>query len=69
MEMKSVKSSNLSKVGYDEEQQLLVVEFHSGASWKYSDVTRTEYDALMSAPSIGSHFHTHIRSSKTATKL
>lgn len=68
MQMKAVSSTNLSEVGYDEAQQQLVVTFKSGGKWRYDNVTPSEYEALMNAPSIGSHFHTHIKSSKPATR-
>jgi len=38
IEMKAVKSSNVSAVGYDEENKTLQVKFRSGGIYQYMDV-------------------------------
>ena len=65
-----VVSSNLKSVGYDPKTKSLEVEFKGGGVHQYLDVSTGHHKALMSAPSIGSYFHEHIRSahkSKPAT--
>jgi len=64
MEMKKVDSSNLSKIGYDPEQELLVVEFVKGARYEYKGVPADIYKMLMNADSKGSAFHRFIRSNE-----
>jgi hypothetical protein len=62
---KSVKSSNLARVGYNADSQELGVEFHNGERWAYEPVTSGEHESLMSArPSMGSHFHKHIKTNR-----
>ena len=56
-----VDSSNLQSVGYDEQQQILEVEFRNGAVYQYYDCPKPIYDALMSAPSLGRFFNAQIR--------
>lgn len=62
MEMQAAASSNISHVGYDEATQTLHVTFKSGATYEYSGVSKSDYDKFVSASSMGSHFHQHIKS-------
>ncbi len=61
MQRKSVSSSNLSSVGYDEAARILEIEFHSGRIYQYSGVPDGVYRQLMSAASHGSYFAHHIK--------
>lgn len=56
-----VTSSNIKSVGYDEPTRVLEIEFNKGLVYQYSPVTLAAYQELISAPSIGKHFHTHIK--------
>lgn len=68
-EMVSVISSNLQSVGYDEEAQVLRVQFKGGATWDYQGVSRKEYGDLLGAPSVGKHFNQHIKLTKVGSKV
>lgn len=68
MERDPVKSSNIVSIGYDKDANRLEVEFKSGGVYQYHGVTQEEYDSLMGADSIGSFFHSHIRSQYLAHK-
>ncbi len=59
--MEPVSSSNVESVGYDEENQILYVRFLSGLLYMYKNVNKPEYEALLSAPSIGSYLHRNIK--------
>jgi len=61
MERILVESSNLESVGYDEENEILEVEFKSGAVYRYYDVPPEVYEELMTADSHGSYFYWNIR--------
>ena len=54
-------SSNIRSVGYDDDARTLHITFHSGKSYTFESVPRDEYDYLLSAESVGSHFHSNIR--------
>lgn len=57
MERKQVKSSNIKSIGYDEEKKLLQIEFrNTGSLYEYSNIEKSMYEELMSAPSVGSYF-------------
>ena len=54
MQLTSVKSTTLAAVGYEEAQQLLVLEFRNGDIYHYFDVPAAVQQALMKAPSAAS---------------
>lgn len=69
MQHTTVQSSTIKSVGYDPASRELEVHFASGGRYRYQDVDAKTHAALMSAPSIGGHFHKHIRPKFTGTKL
>lgn len=64
-----VQSSAIEAVKYEDVSHELFVQFKSGHLYKYADVSHKEFQALMSADSLGKHFHAHIRSAKHFTKF
>ena len=46
-----VSSSRIASVGW--ENNTLEVEFHNGAVYQYYNVTQSEYNNFMNAPSLG----------------
>lgn len=69
MERQSVSSSNLATVGYDEEKEILEIEFNHGGVYEYYDVPKEEYEALMNANSLGSYFFHNIRDGYEYSKI
>ena len=69
VEMQYVDSSNINAVGYDEDKEALLVEFNSGDTYQYENVPEQAYRDLMDAESMGSHFHTFIRSVYEYSKI
>jgi hypothetical protein len=65
MDMQPVESSNIKAVGYDQPNGTLRVQFLSGATHDYPDVSSAEYASFLAADSKGKHFHRHIRSRKS----
>ena len=61
MEMTPVTSSNLHSVGYDPATKDMHVRFHSGNTATYRNVPPETHQAFVSAPSVGKHFHQHIK--------
>ena len=61
MERKSVSSSNLNSVGYNEGEQILEIEFNSGGVYQYFNVPAEKYQSLMSASSHGKYFAAFIK--------
>jgi lysyl-tRNA synthetase class 2 len=59
--MPALDSTAIKAVDYDPTTRRLGVTFTTGRHYTYFDVPQTEYDALMSAPSAGEYFNTHIR--------
>ena len=52
-----VNSSSLRALGYDPEQQVLEVQFSSGALYRYEAVPPEAVQALLEADSLGRHFN------------
>ena len=57
----SVVSSNLESVGYDNANQILEIQFHSGGIYQYFAVPESVYQELMSASSHGGYFAAYIK--------
>lgn len=57
---RSVDSSNVRAVGYDDSKQILHVEFLNGGRYIYFDVPFEDYNALVEAPSIGRFLNARI---------
>jgi hypothetical protein len=64
-----VESSNIKSVGYDPEAKLLEIQFANGGRYQYADVSPEQHQALVTAPSVGSHFAKHILKAFTGTKV
>lgn len=61
IELKPVRSSNISAVGHDPVSSTLAVKFTSGKVYHYHDVPADVHAGLLEAESIGSHFAKNIR--------
>lgn len=61
MERQSVRSSNLASIGYDEENNILEIEFNHGGIYQFSNVPFDVYEELMNASSHGTYFSANIR--------
>lgn len=61
IKLNNLGSSNIESINYNESEQLLFVEFHSGGVYKYSGVPREVFDAMSNAESVGKAFHSLIR--------
>ena len=61
IEMIPVTSSNISHIGYDKDNHILRVRFKDSGEYDYAGVTHEEVADMAQAPSIGSHFHKHIK--------
>jgi len=61
MERTSVVSSNLKSVGYDEENEILEIEFLQGGVYQYLNVPQSVYDGLMKASSHGQYFDRNVK--------
>lgn len=61
MRMIALESTTLATAGYDELEQVLQLQFRTGAVYRYRGVPSPIYLALIQAPSKGQHFHQTIR--------
>lgn len=56
----SVDSSNINSIGYDEEEQILEIEFDNGI-YHYFNVPSQIYQSFLIANSHGKYFHENIK--------
>jgi hypothetical protein len=61
IEFKEVNSSQINKVGYDEDNNVLVIEFSTGVKYEYYDVPDHIYYDMLNAASIGRYMNQYIR--------
>ena len=61
MDMKGVKSSMISHVGYDEKTRQLAVRFSNGNIYNYQGVPPATHTELVAAKSVGRHFGIAVR--------
>ena len=59
--MKSVKSSQIKSVGYDQDSSTLYVEFSNGVIYQYYGISPDRHYLMMGAESIGKYFRDKIR--------
>jgi len=69
MDRKPVSSSNIKAIGYNEEENLLEIEFQTGAVYQYQGVNILLFNELMSASSIGSFFAKTIKYQFATNKI
>jgi hypothetical protein len=62
------KSSTIEAIGYEPTTQLLKVKFKSGGLYHFDGVSAAEHHKLITAASVGKHFHKHIKGSFKSTK-
>jgi KTSC domain len=69
-----VESSNIAAIGHDPATNTLHVEFKgcNGAPnrlYEYRGISAAEHQSLINAPSIGYHFHAHVRLHNRGTRI
>lgn len=67
--LREVNSSNIKAIGYDAGSGDLYVQFSSGSMYRYRSVPSQKHLDLINAPSIGSFFSDHIKTSYPFVKL
>lgn len=65
----NVESSSIEAIKYEKGLNTLVVLFKSGQLYRYNDISPTEFNDLLNADSVGSHFAKHIRNNKQFVKF
>ena len=61
MRAKTIHSSMIQRIVFDEEAGTLLVSFRSGLRYIYEGVPRAIYDALGKAASAGRFFNEHVK--------
>ncbi len=61
VEMVEVEASNVSKIGYNDKEKILGVEFNNETLYYYLDIPKEHYDEMLKCKSIGSYMHRNIK--------
>lgn len=61
MNHEPVKSSTIKSIAYDYGMQRMEVKFHKSGTYVYEDFPHQEYEKLMNADSLGTHFNNNIK--------
>jgi hypothetical protein len=64
IELHEVESSNIWKIGYDQDSETVRVKFKSGVAWDYSPVPAEKYKNFSEAVSVGRFFAREIRGNR-----
>jgi len=69
VQREAVESTTMRTVGYDQTNQVLGVEFQSGAIYQYLDVRPAIHKELMASASKGRYFNREIRDIYTSVRV
>lgn len=69
MELQAVDSSNVSQIGYNSDEMVLVVIFHNGYTYNYYDVTPAEWESFQNADSKGRYLAENIKGVKSYQRI
>lgn len=58
----SVKSSNIAAIGYSGADKVMEVRYHNGKTYRYEEVSLSEYNSIKNAASVGSEANRILRS-------
>lgn len=67
-ERRSVESSNIASIGFNEASQILEIAFLSGGVYQYYDVPKNIYNGIMAADSQGQYFAQQIKNNYRYSK-
>lgn len=69
VDFQDVDSSVFSKVGYMEDEEILVVVFHSTGPYLYKDVPYSVWEEFLNADSVGTYYNDHIKGTYDCEKI
>ena len=67
--MHPVKSSQISYIGFDDDNNKLYVTFPNGTTYEYDNVSYTTYKELKNSESVGSYFTKNIKNKYKYRKI
>jgi hypothetical protein len=56
----AVNSTAVDEVTYDENKKIMIVKFHNGRIYEYSQVPKEEYETVIHAKSVGTYMNEEI---------
>jgi YD repeat-containing protein len=62
------RSGMITQLAYDESSKRLTLTFAKGGTYHYSDVPKSQFEAMLNSESVGKHYHAHIKGKYTHEK-
>ena len=69
MNLQSVESGHIDRIGHDPATKELRIRFSDGAEWKYLDVPRGKFNEMVKSKSVGGFFHKQIKGQFESEKV
>ncbi len=69
IQMIHVESSNVEAIGYNEDLEILQIEFKNKLIYQYFNVPKDVYKEMTEANSVGQFFHTNIKNKFSGDKI
>ena len=69
MDRQNVESSMIRSIGYDIDNQILEIEFNSGAVWQYFDFPESLWYEFERSESQGKFFHREIKNQYSESRI
>lgn len=67
--MHPVNSSQISYIGYDDATQCLYVTFKNNSTYKYDNVPRDIFEAMLKSDSVGKYLNLKVKGVYNSTKI
>jgi hypothetical protein len=67
--MHPVSSSNISYLGYDEDDKTLYVTFSKGGTYKYLNVSEETFNEFKNSSSVGKYYLSNIKGKYESSKI
>ena len=69
MDLLQITSSLISQIGYEPNEEVLIVQFKNGAYYQYDNVSEQMYQNMMDSSSIGKYFSSYIKNTRPYKKI
>lgn len=68
-DMKTIMSVNIASLGYSKDERKLYVQYYSGAIVRYSEISKYDYETILSSSCIGTYIRSHIEGAYDSERI
>ncbi len=69
MDLIAINSTLISRIGYDPNEETLIIQFQNGTYYQYSNMSEQMYNNMMESKSIGKYFTAYVKNSFPYKKI